>query len=83
MTVALLLVGLIGIPAAVITTILAASMAAARRRQKDVPLQLGDTTAQRALAAAWQAHARLAALEDRVTDIEQRTGLRDRRGGAA
>jgi hypothetical protein len=83
MTVALLLVALVGIPGAVITTILAASMAAARRRRMVAPLQLGDTTGHQALAAARQAHARLTALEDRVIDLEQRTCLRDRRGGAA
>jgi hypothetical protein len=83
MTVALLLVALVGIPGAVITTILAASMATARRRHKDVPLQLGDTTGHQALAAAWQAHPRLTTLEDRMSDLEQRTCLRDSRGGAA
>ena len=77
------LLKLVGIPGAVITTILAASMAAARRRHMDAPLQLGDATGHHALATAWQAHTRLTALEDRVTDLEQRTCLRDRRGGAA
>jgi hypothetical protein len=81
---ALLLVLLLaGVPAAVITTVIVVCLAAARRKKQPPPVGLGDLTGRQALAAAWQAHARLAAVEDRVLDLERRLEARDRRGGAA
>jgi hypothetical protein len=78
-----LLIVLVGVPMATITTMLVVLLRATRRTTPPPPAVLPDLAGRQALAAAWHAHARLAALEDRVTDLERRTGLHDRRGGAA
>jgi len=78
----LLVLLLAAVPVAVITTVIVASLATANRKQPS-PAGLGDLAGRQALAAAWQAHARLAVLEDRIRDLERQVAVARRRGGAA
>jgi hypothetical protein len=78
----LLVLLLAGVPVAVITTVILGSLTAARRRRPP-PGGPADVTGRQALAAAWHAHARLAALEDRVRGLERHATANDRRGGPA
>jgi hypothetical protein len=81
----LLLVLLVGVPAAVITAVLVVCLAAEPRRHWSPPVGRGlvDGTGRQALVSAWQAHVRIAALEDRIRHLEQHTGADQHRGGAA
>ena len=83
MTGELLLVAcLLGMPAVLITGIVVAALSAARRRQVSRPAGGPDLAARQAWAATWQAHVRIAQLEDRVRALEH--GERPtRRDGAA
>jgi hypothetical protein len=70
----------------VITSVIVCSVAADRRRCRRPPpsfARAADPAGRQALGVAWQAHTRLAVLEDRVRNLEGQTAPPTRRGGVA